>query len=355
MRAMSCVFHIQQWLALGMLLFSVTCLSASSDEVKGKTGYRVTQKVRESGVSLEFTQNSQSVAPKGEESGVSLDFTRAPDPVAPTIVKVPRIPKPSSKHKTRAQGSGVSLDFSHEKKVAAPPKPPAPPPVVEPPKAEEVAAPAPPPILFPIESQPSVANAPAPAATSVASVPILLPGTGCLPCCQNQRAPESIPEPVKVRPASEKEVLAPSNPSSSFGLGINYLFPEIHYQLGLSDHFSIGANLMLLEYPAARAISLKGTGALLNLNYYSEALFQGLWMQVAGGTYSLRLTDGTSDSNFNRIGVIGQIGWRWFWGSGANFGFGVGAHYILGFPKDILNTNFNGFLPSLTMEIGFHL
>ena len=144
-----------------------------------------------------------------------------------------------------------------------------------------------------------------------------------------------------------------STTSTSFGLGINYSFPMLHYQFSFSEHFAIGLTGILMDYSSVNYSNLKGYGGLISLNYYHTGYFEGLWIEGGAGLYQLSLSN-ASDIDLRSVqALMGHIGWRWKWEEGPSFGFATGAQYLAGLSSSRIALETNGIFPSLLAEIAF--
>jgi hypothetical protein len=99
--------------------------------------------------------------------------------------------------------------------------------------------------------------------------------------------------------------------------------------------------------------SIKGWGGYLTLNQYSLEPFHGSWIQLGLGMISLKGEVGGVEANFYTPAIEGSVGWRWFWESGLNFGFGLGAQYFVAPKTSAINLDYSGFFPSIAFDVGF--
>jgi hypothetical protein len=139
---------------------------------------------------------------------------------------------------------------------------------------------------------------------------------------------------------------------SDLTVGFNYIYPTIHYQQAVSDHFTLGLMPIYLSTPTGTG-TLTGLGGYLTLNYYGLEAFHGLWIQAGGGAYSLNTNVAGASYNYFSPAVVGTVGYRWYWESGLNFGFGVGVQYLFSSNPSGASLDFSGLLPSIAMDIGF--
>jgi hypothetical protein len=139
---------------------------------------------------------------------------------------------------------------------------------------------------------------------------------------------------------------------SDLTVGLNYIFPTIHYQQAVWDHVTVGLMPIYLSTPTGSG-SLSGVGGYLTLNYYGLEPFRGLWIQTGGGVYSLNTTVAGTGYSYFSPAAVGTVGYRWYYESGLNFGFGVGVQYLFTSNPSDVSLDFSGLLPSIAMDIGF--
>ncbi len=178
-------------------------------------------------------------------------------------------------------------------------------------------------------------------------------------------APENLPEKQELTEEEKKretaaiaekvETKIPVPAHSNLSLGINYIFPQLHFEYKMSEHFSLGINSLLVNYQTSIGNNLKGYGGLLTLNFYSSELFDGIWMQTALGIFQMNASNSISTEQLTLPGGSVLLGWHWKWDSGLNFGLGAGGQYILNAKPSNFDLGFSGFWPAAVLEIGFCL
>ncbi len=142
----------------------------------------------------------------------------------------------------------------------------------------------------------------------------------------------------------------PFLPTSNLTVGFNLIFPTLEYQQSFSDHSAVGVMPLFMNYSVGEG-SLKGTGCFFNYHYYTEDPFNGYWGKAGLGIYGLTASyNGTEDSNVAPA-IGASFGRRFFKNEKLNFGFAVGGQYI--FTSTNTGLAFNGFIPSLIVDIGF--
>lgn len=145
-------------------------------------------------------------------------------------------------------------------------------------------------------------------------------------------------------------VYEPPEAESLITGGLNLFFPTLEYQQSFSKHSSVGIMPIFMNYSVADG-SIKGTGLFFNYNYYTEESFSGYWLKTGLGIYGLNYSyNGNEDSHVTPAIAL-SVGRRIFKNKSLNFGFGAGGQYVFS------NTNtglaFNGFIPSIILDVGF--
>lgn len=141
-------------------------------------------------------------------------------------------------------------------------------------------------------------------------------------------------------------------PLSNLTAGLNYIFPNVQYQQALSDHFATGLTGMYIGTPVGNG-SLSGYGGYLNLSYYSQSAFKGSMVELAAGVFAATSHVNGNDNSFFTPSVMALAGWRWLMDSGLNFGFAVGAQYLVTESSSAPELGFSGLLPCIALDIGF--
>lgn len=143
---------------------------------------------------------------------------------------------------------------------------------------------------------------------------------------------------------------APFLPESNLTAGFNFIFPTIEYQQTISAHSAIGVMPIFMNYSVSDG-SLKGTGCFINYHFYSEGSLLGYWGKAGLGIYGLNYSyAGKEDSNVSPA-ISVMVGKRLFKNDHLNFGFGAGGQYV--FASTNTGLDFNGFIPSLVIDVGF--
>jgi len=139
-------------------------------------------------------------------------------------------------------------------------------------------------------------------------------------------------------------------PDSNLTVGINLIFPTIEYQQTISSRSAIGVMPIFMNYSVSDG-AVKGTGCFLNYHYYSEGHLNGYWTKLGVGLYGLNYSYQKAEDSGVAPAISASLGKRFFKNENLNFGFAAGAQYI--FSSTTTGLAFNGFIPSLIVDIGF--
>jgi hypothetical protein len=134
--------------------------------------------------------------------------------------------------------------------------------------------------------------------------------------------------------------------SSSFSVGLDYLFPIMRYQYATGLKSSLGVTVLLLTYSVNPTYQMGGLGSFLSLNHYDQSIFKGFWIELGAGGYFLNENINPIPGETFSLAVLAHLGWRWRWGGGPGFGFAAGAQYISRRQNSLL-------LPSIVADISF--
>ena len=143
-----------------------------------------------------------------------------------------------------------------------------------------------------------------------------------------------------------------SDPTGSLGLGVNFIFPRAHYEQVLATHWTLGISAHLVNYPVESGPRLTGPAYGLSVNFYEAGKLSGLWVRIAGEFIELK-SSGNAANRTAAPGVTGNVGWRWYFNSGINFGIAGGLNYIFLSKELRQEWKFNGAIPSILFDISF--
>ena len=142
-------------------------------------------------------------------------------------------------------------------------------------------------------------------------------------------------------------------PSVSLSVGANWINPTASFEFGITDNLSIGL------VPGYYKISSSGfastnVGAQATVNYYSDKLFEGLWIQAGPGYYQSTFTYLTTQASVTGKSFLLTGGWRWCMGR-FSIAMAAGVQYF-----DISEAGSNGvkfwyWNPSAILHLGIIL
>lgn len=149
------------------------------------------------------------------------------------------------------------------------------------------------------------------------------------------------------------EASRPFKPVSVLSLGMTWLYPTLQYQQALSPNWGIGMMALYLNHNVGEKGNMKGPGAFFSYNHYYNGALNGVWWQLAAGSYKVDVDSGTKAGESYQPAIMATLGWRSFWKDSMNFGVGVGGQY-LPFGNNAAKTGltFSGFIPSVAMDVG---
>lgn len=139
---------------------------------------------------------------------------------------------------------------------------------------------------------------------------------------------------------------------SNFSFGLNYIFPNIQYQQALTQNFTTGVMPIFVNAPVGNG-DIRGPGVYLTFTRYDIEPYHGTFLQLGVGYYAMTATVNSVEESFYSPAFMAVVGWRWFWPSGVNFAFGIGAQYLMKAKPDTLVLDFSGVLPALVLDLGF--
>ncbi|MCB9253719.1 MAG: hypothetical protein H6617_03470 [Bdellovibrionaceae bacterium] len=141
------------------------------------------------------------------------------------------------------------------------------------------------------------------------------------------------------------------NITGGFNAGFTLFFPMLDIQFALSPSVALGLRPQFFRLTAATT-SLTSFGGHLTFNYYSKKNYKGLWIQIGPGFYTVAV-EGLGSESTTAFGGIATLGWRLRFKSGFNIGIGAGATFISPITSNIVVIEFDGFRPTLALDLGF--
>ncbi len=141
-------------------------------------------------------------------------------------------------------------------------------------------------------------------------------------------------------------------PVTSLTLGLDYIFPTLHFQHALTQKFATGLAGLYVRYPGTVG-EMEGVGGQLTFNFYADGPYQGMFWKFGLGLYEMDAIVSGSYANFLAASGTVNVGYKWRAGSGVSFGLGVGAQYFVALATPSFGFQMPGVIPSIAMEIGF--
>jgi len=139
---------------------------------------------------------------------------------------------------------------------------------------------------------------------------------------------------------------------SNLSAGLSFIYPTFHYQQALHENFAFGIQPIFVSATAGNG-TVKGLGSYLTFNYYGIEPFHGEWLQLGVGVFGLNANVNGTESKYYSPALQATAGWRWYWDTGLNFGFAVGAQYLIKSQPDNQSIDFGGLLPVVALDFGF--
>ncbi len=144
------------------------------------------------------------------------------------------------------------------------------------------------------------------------------------------------------------------NAALGYSLSLDLRYPIGHFYWSVSPLIAIGIQPAYLKVGGSNdASSLKGFGALLTVNYFSQEYFRGLWAQLGSGFYRLSATNGTLEEKINAPMLTVTGGWREDWAHGLNLGASLGLRFLSPLSGTITEVKYSTIHVIALVEIGF--
>ncbi len=136
-----------------------------------------------------------------------------------------------------------------------------------------------------------------------------------------------------------------------FSIGVQYVAPMLHFEQGLSNHWSVGLQPSYLK-TAVGSGRIQGFGFHLTFGYHLEELFQGPWFLV--GTGALIYEGSANFGGFRKtsLSVHGSLGWRFWLMDTVSLGIAAGGQYVVDHTFAQFILGWNGFLPVALVQLG---
>lgn len=163
----------------------------------------------------------------------------------------------------------------------------------------------------------------------------------------------SAPAPAEVPSAVEQTAFPAPTYSKVMNLtaGVSFVFPVAT----LSVHVSgpLVASVAGSYYSLGTSNGgITGWGYGLDLNYYQQPDFGGLWLRAGLTSNELVGASNGARETFKTAAAHLTLGWRWTSAPGWNFGFNLGGNYFFK-TRETVDTGFAYLHPAIGMDLGF--
>lgn len=145
----------------------------------------------------------------------------------------------------------------------------------------------------------------------------------------------------------------------TFGLGIDYLFPMIAFEQGISAHWTIDFRITYVSMTAPRGQRVGGVGTYFNLSYYPDRLFRGWWFLGGISTWFTYITDPTITTPVSAgrekqvmLAVLGGAGYKLLLWDRLTLGAALGFRFTLNPNTAKFDTGYSPFMPVAIAEVG---
>ena len=143
------------------------------------------------------------------------------------------------------------------------------------------------------------------------------------------------------------------NLSAGLGVGPNFFFPLVHFQVAVAAPVAIGFEPVYFK-GSSTGSSVTAYGGFGTLNVYLSKWFRGLWFQGGGGVQSISYEDATVVESALVPAFLLTAGWRGRWGQSLNVGIGGGFQYLVDPDFTSIAVRGAGFQPLLVVDFGFN-
>lgn len=152
--------------------------------------------------------------------------------------------------------------------------------------------------------------------------------------------------------ADENAVELDYNFSGGISAGINFFFPMLNFQKGITPSVAIGLVPLYFNF-SSNDTSVGAFGGYLTFNYYGADYFRGLWIQAGPGLYMFRARTGEVEESAGAIAGMATAGWRGYWDLGMNIGVGAGFQYVQEPDISSVEIRSSSLQPLVVLDLGF--
>lgn len=138
-------------------------------------------------------------------------------------------------------------------------------------------------------------------------------------------------------------------------LGSHYLIPAVHFDVAISDHFSLGVlGGFSNSTDPTTTTSLSMVPIIASVSYFSDYAFSGIWVQLGAGIHLLSAQSPGINESANSLTALGTVGYRYHFRNGINIGGAVGGEYISLPQFQSLTFNFPNPQAIILFDLGFN-
>lgn len=170
---------------------------------------------------------------------------------------------------------------------------------------------------------------------------------------KSQNRPTLLLDSMKKNGVSENYLY---NFSAGANFSFSFFYPTVTFEYLFHPQFSIGITPMVL-FAKNSGVNLMGWGGFLDLNYYHQGNFRGIWLRGAAGYINFAVSSSTNPNITESAGSmmgLATIGWRGYWDLGLNIGVSAGGQYIQDPHLITISVDSAGIQPVLTLDVGFN-
>lgn len=143
------------------------------------------------------------------------------------------------------------------------------------------------------------------------------------------------------------------NLSGGISAGLNFFFPNLNLQKGVTPKFSLGLVPFYFNF-TSNDTSVGAYGGYFTFNYYQSDYFRGLWVQLGPGLYFFNAKTGEVSESAKSFAAMATVGWRGYWDLGLNIGVGAGVQYVREPDIRSVEVRSSNFQPLVILDLGFN-
>ena len=142
--------------------------------------------------------------------------------------------------------------------------------------------------------------------------------------------------------------------AAGLNAGLNYYYPNLHFQVALSRSFSLGLSPMYGGYKN-EGNEVTGYGGYLTLGYYhTHWVFRGLEIEGGLGYFNIAAKNGLVEASTGALAGKLTVGWRGrgLWDLGLDLGVAGGIQYFH-HSQDLVDVSLKNVVPLLSAYVGY--